>query len=102
MKKLILTVAILTSGISTFAISNNVLPTELISVVNEEFKEIALEKLPAAITSAIQKDFSTATIAKAYMNESEQYKLELTMDDETSIVYADKEGNWLEESAVKK
>ncbi|MFI0430184.1 hypothetical protein [Mariniflexile sp. HMF6888] len=101
MKKLILTVAILASGVSTFALSNNILPVETTSVVmNEEFKEIAIDKLPAAVTNAVEKDFASATINKAYVNSSEQYKLELTIDGSTSTVYADKDGNWLEESAV--
>ncbi len=101
MKKLILTVAILASGVSTFALSNNILPVETISVVmNDEFKEIAIDELPAAVTSAVEKDFASATISKAYVNSSEQYKLELTIDGSTSAVYADKDGNWLEESAI--
>lgn len=101
MKKLILTVAILASGVSAFALSNNILPVETMSVVlNKEFKEIAIDKLPAAVTNAVKKDFASATISKAYVNSSEQYKLELTIDGSTSTVYADKDGNWLEESAV--
>ncbi|WP_111309678.1 hypothetical protein [Confluentibacter sediminis] len=102
MKKLILTVAILAGGMSTFALPNNILPAESIHVVvNEAFKEIALDKLPAAVASAVEKDFATASISKAYVNDNEQYKLELTVDGSTSTVYADKEGNWLEESAIK-
>jgi hypothetical protein len=102
MKKLILTVAILAGGMSTFAMPNTILPQETINVVvNDEFKEIAVDKLPAAVSSAIKNDFSTATISKAYVNTSEQYKLELNLNGSTSTVYADKDGNWLEESAIK-
>ena len=102
MKKLILTVAILASGVSIFALSNNISPVdEVINVVmNDKFKEIAVDKLPAAVTDAVTKDFASAMISKAYVNESEQYKLELTIDGSTSAVYADKDGNWLEESTV--
>jgi hypothetical protein len=101
MKKLILTVAILASGVSIFALSNNISPFEIVNVVmNEKFKEIAIEELPAAVTDAVTKDFASATISKAYVNESEQYKLELTIDGSTSTVYTDKDGNWLEESTV--
>ncbi|MBP0903734.1 hypothetical protein ACFSKN_04030 [Mariniflexile gromovii] len=98
MKKLILTVAILAGGMSTFAMSNPISPTNGIeNVLNDEFKEITLDKLPAAIPTAVEKDFPSATISKAYVNSSEQYKLELTIDGATSTVYADKDGNWLEE-----
>lgn|SRR5690554_4105181 len=102
MKKLILTVAILAGGMSTFAMPNTVLPLEAINiVVNDEFKEIAVDKLPASVSSAVKNDFATATISKAYVNTSEQYKLELSIDGSTSTVYTDKDGNWLEESAIK-
>jgi len=101
MKKLILTVAILASGVSIFALSNNMSPVEVVNVVmNEKFKEIAIEELPAAVTDAVSKDFASATISKAYVNSNEQYKLELTIDGSTSAVYVDKDGNWLEESSV--
>ena len=102
MKKLILTVAIIAGGMSAFAMPNTVLPTEEINIVmNDEFKEIAVDKLPAAVSSAVKNDFATATISKAYVNTSEQYKLELSLDGSTSTVYADKDGNWLEESSIK-
>lgn len=102
MKKLILAVAILAGGVSTFALSNNMLSTETIDIVmNEEFKEIAVDKLPTAITDAVKKNFASATISKAYVNSSEQYKLVLAIDGGTETIYVDKEGKWLEESAIK-
>ncbi|MDO6739253.1 hypothetical protein [Wenyingzhuangia sp. 2_MG-2023] len=102
MKKIILSVAILASGVSTFAFANNVLPVQSINIVmNEEFTEISVEELPEAVKAAVKKDFETATIAKAYTNGSEQYKLELTIDGSTNIAYVDKDGNWLKEDAIK-
>src|SRR5690606_15448175 len=92
---------ILASGVSTFALANNILQSETITIVaNDDFKEIAADKIPAAITDAIAKDFASATISKAYVNSSEQYKIELTIDENTSTVYADKDGNWLKEADV--
>ncbi|MGY5353419.1 hypothetical protein [Wenyingzhuangia sp. IMCC45467] len=102
MKKIILSIAILASGISTYAMYNNVAPATVVSVVvNEEFTEIAVDKLPEAITNAVKKDFAGATLDKAYVNTKGQYKLELSADGATSTVYADKEGNWLEASAIQ-
>ncbi|MWW24388.1 hypothetical protein [Algibacter lectus] len=102
MKKLILAVAIVASGLSTFALTVNPIQTEISTVsISEEFKEIALESLPAEVTAAVAKDFSTATISKAYVNSSEQYKLEITMDGTDNVVYADKDGNWLKASDVE-
>ncbi len=102
MKKIILSIAILASGVSTFAATTNVTTARSIcSMVEEVFTEIAVETLPEAVTKAVAKDFTNATISKAFVNASGQYKLELTTDDATNTVYADKDGNWLEESAVK-
>ncbi|WP_405294500.1 hypothetical protein [Algibacter sp. Ld11] len=102
MKKLILAVAIVASGFSTFALTVNPIQTEITAIsTTEEFKEVALENVPATVTAAVTKDFSTATLNKAYVNSSEQYKLEITMDGTDNVVYADKDGNWLKEADVE-
>ncbi|WP_158839106.1 hypothetical protein [Polaribacter sp. L3A8] len=108
MKKLVLTVAIaiLTGGVSVsaFANENNIInnnSNQIITVVlNDGFKEITVKQLPDAVVNAILKDFKTSTITKVYVNGSEQYKIELTVDDAESVVYADKEGKWLKEEEV--
>ena len=102
MKKLILAVAIVASGFSTFALTVNPIQSEITAVsITEEFKEVALENLPEAVTAAVAKDLSAATINKAYVNSSEQYKLEITMDGTDNVVYADKDGNWLQAKDVE-
>ena len=102
MKKLILAVAIVASGLSTFALTVNPIQSEITTVsISEEFKEVTLESLPAEVTAAVAKDFSTATLNKAYVNSSEQYKLEITMDGTDNVVYADKDGNWLQAKDVE-
>ncbi|QTE22384.1 hypothetical protein [Polaribacter cellanae] len=101
MKKLILTVAILAGGFSTFATPNNIVKAETICVVSiEGFKEIAVDKLPKAVLDAVLKDYAKSKISKAYVNESKQYKLELNTDEVISTVYIDKDGNWLEETDI--
>ncbi|MEO9891460.1 hypothetical protein [Aurantibacter sp.] len=63
----------------------------------EGFNEVALEEVPEAITTALEAAHPGATISKAYTNESAQYKLEVaTAEGETSELYADAEGNWIE------
>ncbi|WP_159018775.1 hypothetical protein [Algibacter sp. L3A6] len=102
MKKLILAVAIVASGLSTFALTVNPIQSEIATVsISEDFKEVALENVPTAVTDAVAKDLSTATLNKAYVNSSEQYKLEITMDDTDNVVYADKDGNWLQAKDVE-
>ncbi|OAD45856.1 hypothetical protein [Polaribacter atrinae] len=100
MRKLILTVtvALLTSGVSVFAannLTNNNVDEIVVVVTNDDFKEVSIKELPEAVTKAIQKDFSTATVLKAYVNASEQYKIEITADGAEGVVYIDKDGNWL-------
>lgn len=102
MKKLILVVVILAGGISSFAFPTNRLSNETTTVVKiESFTEISLDELPDAIKTAVQNDFASATLSKAYVNESEQYKLILVNEDGSeSTVYADKDGNWIDEEAI--
>ncbi|MGJ8761048.1 MULTISPECIES: hypothetical protein [unclassified Polaribacter] len=105
MRKLILTVtvALLTSGVSVFAANNintNNADEIVVVVTNDDFKEISAKELPEAVSNAIIKNFPSATVNKLYVNGSEQYKIDLTIDETDAVVYADKEGNWIEEGDV--
>ncbi|MEO9512425.1 MAG: hypothetical protein ABJN84_17310 [Flavobacteriaceae bacterium] len=63
----------------------------------QDFEEISVSDLPEAVTSSVEKDYPTATVSKAYKNEADQYKLELSLEDGTSgTLYADAQGNWIE------
>jgi len=67
-------------------------------VAQDEYSEIEISALPEAVTNALAKDHPEATISKAYVNEEEQFKLEVAQEDGTSAtLFADKEGNWIEE-----
>lgn len=71
--------------------------TEATEAVQDSFNEVALEEVPATITEALEAAHPGATIAKAYLNEEAQYKLEVAKEDgETAELYADAEGNWIE------
>ncbi|MBO3099711.1 hypothetical protein [Gelidibacter pelagius] len=100
MKKVVLTVAIVLGGLSTYATSafpmNQTEKFEL--VAQEEYKEIKAEALPQAVKDALAKDFPTAALDKAYVSEKQEleYKLDLTIEGEILTVYADKDGNWIE------
>ncbi len=86
-------------GITAFA---NVETPELemnnaTEIVVGDFEEISVSDLPSAVTSAVESDYPTATISKAYKNDEDQYKLELSLEDGTTgTVYADAEGNWID------
>ena len=101
MKKVILTAAIILGGLSTFSSQAQETnpPGEIVAEVQkeqEEFKEVKTDSLPQAVKDALAADFQTATLDKASVNDKEEYKLEITVDGAASIVYADKEGNWIE------
>ncbi len=93
MKKLILTIALVLAGATTFA--TTIQTTNQETVINQDYKEITVESLPDAVKEAVKKDHANATIQKAYINDKKEYKLELTVEGATKTVYADEKGNWL-------
>ncbi|MDF0715117.1 hypothetical protein PY092_03055 [Muricauda sp. 334s03] len=99
MKNLALATVLSFVGITAFA---NVETPELetnnaIEIVVGDFEEIDVSDLPSAVTTAVEENYPTAKIAKAYKNDEDQYKLDLTLEDGTTgTVYADAEGNWID------
>ncbi len=70
---------------------------EEVAATQDDFSEIAAEELPEAVTAAVAKNYPTASIDKAFVNESKQYKLEVSLEDGTAgTLYADENGNWIE------
>ncbi len=100
MKKVVLTVAIVLGGFSTYATSAFAMNTTDAIMVNiqqeQEYKQIENESLPQAVKDALEADFPTATLDKAYVSDAEEYKLEITVEGVSSTVYADMDGNWIE------
>ncbi|RYJ39333.1 DUF2874 domain containing protein [Flavobacterium anhuiense] len=98
MKKLFLSAAIvlgsLTSFASTIQTSNTIVKT--ISI-EDEYTEIKLEELPAAITEALKKAYPEAVITKAYKNEKAQYKLDVTVGDKVGNLFANADGTWIKQ-----
>lgn len=96
MKNLFLSAAIvlgsLTSFASTTQVRNNIVKT--ISV-EEEYTEIKLEELPAAISESLKKAYPDAVITKAYKNEKAEYKLDVTVGDKVGNLFANADGTWI-------
>ncbi|TPG38767.1 hypothetical protein [Flavobacterium pectinovorum] len=96
MKNLFLSAAIVLGGLTSFAstspISNTIVKT--ISV-QEEYTEIKLEEVPAAVTDALKKAYPDAVLNKAYKNATSQYKLEVTVGDKVGSLYANADGSWI-------
>ncbi len=70
---------------------------ETADAAQDGFNEVATEEVPEAITTALEEAHPGATIDKASMNGDSQYKLEVTTEaGESTELYADAEGNWIE------
>ncbi len=71
--------------------------TDAVEATQGDFTEVTAEELPESVTSAVSKNYPTASIDKAYVNEANQYKLEVSLEDGTAgTLYADENGNWIE------
>ncbi|WP_405412359.1 hypothetical protein [Maribacter sp. Asnod1-A12] len=63
----------------------------------QDYTEIAASDLPAPIVNALATDYAGAMLNKAYVDDDNNYKLEISSQDGASaVVYADAEGNWLQ------
>jgi len=96
MKNLFLSAAIVLGGLTSFAstspISNTIVKT--ISI-QDEYTEIKVEEVPAAVTEALKKAYPDAVLSKAYKNAASQYKLEVTVGDKVGSLYANADGTWV-------
>ncbi|WP_413999561.1 hypothetical protein ACMDB5_03105 [Flavobacterium sp. W1B] len=97
MKKLILSAAIVLGSLSTFAATiatNN--PVEKSVTIAEEYTEIKIEELPAAVVNALKKAYPDAVLTKAYVNEKKEYKLDITVGEKVGSLFADANGKWIQ------
>jgi len=66
-------------------------------IFSQDYKEVAASDVPTPIIDALEADYQGAVLNKAYVDEQNKYKLEVSMEDGTSLeLYADANGNWLE------
>jgi hypothetical protein len=96
MKNLFLSAAIVLGGLTSFAsttpITNNIVKT---ITVADQYTEIKLEELPAAIAESLKKAYPDAVITKAYKNEKAEYKLDVTVGDKVGNLFANADGTWI-------
>ncbi|WP_026728330.1 PepSY-like domain-containing protein [Flavobacterium denitrificans] len=94
MKKLILSAAVLLGALSMQA-TNVAVTNEMVQSVNvqNEFTEIGADAVPAAVKSTIEKSFPNTKLEKAYKNEKNEYKLEISSGDKKYTVFTDASGN---------
>ena len=94
MKKLILSAAILLGSLSIQA-ENTVLTTTTVNSVNyqDDYKEV--DAVPAAIKKSLDEAYPGVKLDKAYVNSKKEYKIEVSVRGEKSIVYTDAAGTIL-------
>lgn len=93
MKKLILSTAIILGGLSVqAAIPAKATSTIHSVVIQDEYKEVAADAVPAAVKSTIEKSFPNTKLEKAYKNEKNEYKLEIANGDKKYTIFTDASG----------
>lgn len=93
MKKLILSAAIVLGSLSiNAAVPATISATQLV-FVQDEYAEVALDAVPVAVKSTVEKSFPNTKLDKAYKNEKNQYKLEISTGDKKYTVFTDASGN---------
>jgi hypothetical protein len=105
MKKLILATAIVLGGLSTMNAqteegtttpAETTTQTEQTAPATDEFTEIKVEEVPAAVTEALKKAYPEAVLNKAYVNGKKEYQLDVTVGDKQGALYADETGKWIQ------
>ncbi|WP_431243264.1 hypothetical protein ACQ9BO_00730 [Flavobacterium sp. P21] len=94
MKKLILSATVLLGALSMQA-TNVAVTNEMVQSVDiqNEYTEIGADAIPVAVKSTIEKSFPNTKLEKAYKNEKNEYKLEISSGDKKYTVFTDASGN---------
>jgi hypothetical protein len=96
MKNLFLSAAIVLGSLTSFASTTPIRNTIVKTIsIEDEYTEIKLEELPAAISESLKKAYPDAVITKAYKNEKAEYKLDVTVGDKVGNLFANADGSWI-------
>lgn len=95
MKKLILSAAIVLGSLSMHA-ETAVNTNEIVKTVNDQdgYKEV--DGVPAAVKKSLDEAYPGVVLEKAWVNDKKEYKIEVTVRGEKSIVYTDATGKILQ------
>ncbi|MCD9576147.1 hypothetical protein [Flavobacterium soyae] len=96
MKNLFISAAIVLGGLTSFASTSPITNTIVKAVsLQDDYVEINVTEVPAAVTDALKKAYPDAVLSKAYKNSSSQYKLEITVGEKAGFLYANADGSWV-------
>ncbi|QLE02408.1 hypothetical protein HX109_12885 [Galbibacter sp. BG1] len=98
MKKVVLVAAMALGSLTAFAAAPATTNNDAkVVILQDDYKEIAVAEVPAAITEALAADYPGAEITKAYVNEENKYKIEVAIGDQTGQLFASEDGEWMEQ-----
>jgi hypothetical protein len=96
MKNLFLSAAIVLGSLTSFASTSPITNTIVKSIsIEDGYTEIKVTELPSTVTEALKKVQPDAVITKAYKNEKNEYKLDITVGNKTESLYANADGTWI-------
>ncbi|MDA6072653.1 hypothetical protein NJT12_23815 [Flavobacterium sp. AC] len=96
MKNLFLSAAIVLGSLTSFASTSTITNTIVKTItIQDEYTEIKVEEVPAAITDALKKAYPDAVLSKAYKNAKSEYKLDVTVGDKVGSLFANADGSWI-------
>lgn len=93
MKKLLLSAAIVLGGLSVQAASPIVSPIQYSVNIQDEYTEIALDAVPEGVKSTVEKSFKGTKLEKAYKNEKNEYKIQVSSGEKKYTFFTDAAGN---------
>lgn len=99
MKKLVFATALALGSLTMGSAANPIIFHDGImeDIFLQDYTEVAASDVPTPIIEALEADYAGAILNKAFVNDENKYKLEVSMEDGNSIeLYADANGNWIE------
>lgn len=94
MKKLILSAALILGGLTSQAAISNQSVSVIVTVnIQDGYTEVTADAVPAAVKSTIEKSFPGTKLEKAYKNDKNEYKLEISKEGKKYTFFTDASGN---------
>lgn len=97
MKKLIVAGALIlgTMTVSAQTETKEIVEKAPTQVTTQTETEVKTADVPVAITDAVKAGYPGAVINSVTVNGAKEYKVNLTMDGTTGVVYSDANGKWI-------
>ncbi|MCW2119129.1 hypothetical protein [Flavobacterium sp. 7A] len=107
MKKLILSAAIILGSLTSIHAQDQTTPTEETTVeattITTEtassttgFREIKIQEVPAAVINALAKSYPDALMTRAFVNEKNEYQIDIKSGDKEASLFANESGKWIQ------